>query len=143
MDPVPITGASLGLMTHLALLPLPCGQKHPGKVFLQESKANINLEYVTQATVTMNSTKLRTTFSNSSLKLCNKSSGEMRLFHKLLAYIGSFLARLLQLIKDRNTMVIINPSLFSFSFKKGRSETLRLGIFFFNFVCLQLMPLAL
>lgn len=92
--PVPITAASLGLMTHLALvrdlLPMPRGQEHPRKVYLLESKANINLECVTQATITMSCTKLRTTFSNSSLKLCNKSSGEMRLSHKFLAYIGRF-----------------------------------------------------
>lgn len=91
---VPITGASLGLMTHLALvrdfLPMPCGQEHPGKVFLLESKANINLECVAQATITMNCTKLRITFSHSSLKLCNNSSGEMRLSHKFFPYIGRF-----------------------------------------------------
>lgn len=64
--PVPVTGASLGLMTHLALLrdlsPMPCGQEHPGKVFLLESKA---LGCVTQATMTMKCARLRTTFSNS------------------------------------------------------------------------------
>lgn len=68
--PVPVTGASLGLMTHLALLrdlpPMPCGQEHPGKVFLLESKANINLGCVTQATMTMKCARLRTTFSSSS-----------------------------------------------------------------------------
>lgn len=93
MYPVPITAASPGLMTHLtllrALLPMPHGQEHPGKVSLLESKANINLKCVTQATMTMVCTKLRI-FSNSSLKLCNKSSGEMRLSHKFFPYIGRF-----------------------------------------------------
>lgn len=94
MYPVPISGASLGLMIHLALvrdlLPMPCGQEHPGKVFLLESKANINLGCVTQATMTMKCARLRTTFSNSSFKLCNTNSGEMRSSQKFLAYIGRF-----------------------------------------------------
>lgn len=69
----PLANDSFGSVSDL--LPMPRGQEHPGKVFLLESKATINLECVTQAIMTMNCTKLRPTFPNSSLKLCNKSSG--------------------------------------------------------------------